>query len=142
LPCRTEDYWICKLRAYDEVKFIQVGSDFPLQNRSICPMNIAYLNVNILKLQEVKTVDDLMTLHRNQKGIIHTVYLANCIEIETLGQYVPDNPFWHKRNNPSRTFGSATVADSIGNTFEPRYIPEQTPLGRQYSADFQKSQCA
>jgi hypothetical protein len=40
-------------------------------------MNITYLNFNNLKLQEVKTkisraVDDLMTLHRNHKGIIHT----------------------------------------------------------------------
>jgi ATP-dependent DNA helicase DinG len=62
---------------HDEVKFIQVGSDFPLQNRSIYPMNIAYLNFSNLKLQEVKTkisraVDNLMTLHRNHKGIIHT----------------------------------------------------------------------
>ncbi|MGB6595279.1 MAG: hypothetical protein WBE68_27575, partial [Candidatus Nitrosopolaris sp.] len=62
---------------HDEVKFIQVGSDFPLQNRSIYPMNIAYLNFNSLRLQEVKTkisrtIDNLMTLHRNHKGIIHT----------------------------------------------------------------------
>jgi hypothetical protein len=28
--------------AYDEVKFIQVDSDFPLQNRPIYPLNIAY----------------------------------------------------------------------------------------------------
>ncbi|MGB6526488.1 MAG: hypothetical protein WBF33_00125, partial [Candidatus Nitrosopolaris sp.] len=63
--------------SYDEVKFIQVGSDFPLQNRTIYTMNTAYLNFNNLKLQEIKTkisgaVDDLMTLHRNHKGIIHT----------------------------------------------------------------------
>jgi ATP-dependent DNA helicase DinG len=63
--------------ADNEVKFIQVGSDFPLQNRSIYPMNIAYLNFNNLKLQEVKAkisraIDNLMTLHRNHKGIIHT----------------------------------------------------------------------
>jgi len=63
--------------AHDQVKFIQVGSDFPLQNRSIYPMNIAYLNFSSLRLQEVKTkisraIDNLMTLHRNHKGIIHT----------------------------------------------------------------------
>jgi hypothetical protein len=62
--------------AHDEVKFIQVGSDFPLQNRSIYPMNIAYLNFSNLKLQEVtkisRAIDNLMTLHRNHKGIIHT----------------------------------------------------------------------
>jgi Rad3-related DNA helicase len=62
---------------YNDVKFIQVDSDFPLQNRPIYPMSIAYLNFNNLQLQEVKTkisraIDNLMTLHRNHKGIIHT----------------------------------------------------------------------
>ena len=61
----------------DEVKFIQVDSDFPSENRPIYPMNIAYLNFNSLKLEEVKlniasAIDNLMTLHRNHKGIIHT----------------------------------------------------------------------
>ena len=60
-----------------EVKFIQVESDFPLQNRPIDPLNIAYLNRDSLQLQEVKikiarAIDNLMTLHRNDKGIIHT----------------------------------------------------------------------
>ena len=62
---------------YNDVKFIQVDSDFALQNRPIYPMSIAYLNFNNLQLQEVKTkisraIDNLMTLHRNHKGIIHT----------------------------------------------------------------------
>ena len=40
-------------------------------------MNIAYLNFSNLKLREVKTkisraIDNLITLHRNHKGIIHT----------------------------------------------------------------------
>src|SRR5215469_9922154 len=58
-------------------KFIRVESDFPLQNRPIHPMNIVYLNFNNLQLQEVKTkiaiaIDNLMTLHKNHKGLIHT----------------------------------------------------------------------
>jgi ATP-dependent DNA helicase DinG len=65
--------------APEEVRFIQVGSDFPIENRPIYPMNIAYLNYSNLKLQEVKTalsraIDNFMTLHRNHKGIIHTTY--------------------------------------------------------------------
>jgi Rad3-related DNA helicase len=32
-----------------EVKFIRVPSDFPLQNRPIYPLNIAYLNYNNLQ---------------------------------------------------------------------------------------------
>ncbi len=64
--------------AYDkEVKFIQVKSDFPVENRPIYPMNIAYLNFNNLQLPEIKssitkTVDNIMTIHKNDKGIIHT----------------------------------------------------------------------
>ena len=63
--------------AYDEVKLIHVGSDFPVQNRPIHPLNTAYLNSNSLKQQEIQikiatAIDNLMTLHRNDKGIIHT----------------------------------------------------------------------
>jgi ATP-dependent DNA helicase DinG len=62
---------------YEEVKIIQVGSDFPVQNRPIYPRNIAYLNYNNRCQQEVQTniateADKLMTLHGNHKGIIHT----------------------------------------------------------------------
>ena len=67
---------------YDkEVKFIQVKSDFPIENRPIYPLNIAYLNFNNLQLPEVKssitkTVDKIMTEHKNDKGIIHTTSYA------------------------------------------------------------------
>ena len=61
----------------NEVKFIQIPSDFPPEHRSIIPVNIAYLNYNNLQSNEVrlaiaKTVDNLMSLHKNHKGIIHT----------------------------------------------------------------------
>jgi ATP-dependent DNA helicase DinG len=61
----------------DKVKFIQIPSDFPLEHRPIIPLNVAYLNYNNLQSNEVKlaiakTVDSLMTLHNNHKGIIHT----------------------------------------------------------------------
>ena len=60
-----------------EVKFIQVKSDFPVHNRPIYPLNIAYLNFNNLQLPEIKssitkTIDNIMTIHRKDKGIIHT----------------------------------------------------------------------
>jgi hypothetical protein len=49
------------------------------------------------------------------------------------GQHMGSNPLWYKFI-PYRNIGSRTVADSIGNTFEPRYLPQQVPLGRsQYS---------
>jgi Rad3-related DNA helicase len=61
----------------DEVKFIQVPSDFPVENRPIYPMNVAYLNYNNLQLQEIKSaitnaVDNIMAIHNKHKGIIHT----------------------------------------------------------------------
>jgi ATP-dependent DNA helicase DinG len=57
---------------HDEVKFIRVESDFPLQNRPIYPLNIAYLNYNNLQQQAVQAniamaSDDIMTLHKNHK---------------------------------------------------------------------------
>jgi Rad3-related DNA helicase len=63
--------------AEDKVKFIQVGSDFPVQNRPIYALNVARLNYATLQQQEViksiaKSVDKIMTLHKNDKGIIHT----------------------------------------------------------------------
>jgi Rad3-related DNA helicase len=61
----------------NDVKFIQVKSDFPIENRPIYPLNIAYLNYNNLQSPEIKssitkTVDNIMTVHKNDKGIIHT----------------------------------------------------------------------
>ena len=61
----------------EDVKFIQVQSDFPIENRPIYPLNISYLNHNNLQLQETKSsiakaVDNIMRVHRDDKGIIHT----------------------------------------------------------------------
>jgi hypothetical protein len=42
---------------------------------------------------------------------------------------MPDNPFWYKHNNPYNNIRSATVADSVGDTFQSRYIPQQAPSG-------------
>jgi ATP-dependent DNA helicase DinG len=61
----------------DEVKFIQIPSDFASEHRPIIPLNVAYLNYNNLQNNEIKlaiakTVDNLMSLHKNHKGIIHT----------------------------------------------------------------------
>jgi ATP-dependent DNA helicase DinG len=60
-----------------EVKFIQIKSDFPIENRPIYPMNIAYLNFNNLQLPDIKssitkTIDNIMTIHKKDKGIVHT----------------------------------------------------------------------
>ena len=61
----------------DKVKFIRIPSDFPLEHRPIIPLNVVYLNYTNLQSKEVKlaiakAVDNLMTLHNDHKGIIHT----------------------------------------------------------------------
>jgi hypothetical protein len=69
-------------------------------------------------------------LHNGAAEIVRLIdYLAG----RSSGQYTPNNPFWYKRNN--HNFGSATVADSVDDTFQPIYMPQQAPLGiSQYSA--------
>jgi ATP-dependent DNA helicase DinG len=62
---------------YEDVKVIRVGSDFPVKNRPIHPLGVAYLNYNSLQKAEVKTtiasaIDKIMTAHKERKGIIHT----------------------------------------------------------------------
>jgi hypothetical protein len=38
---------------------------------------------------------------------------------------------WRHRSNSYHSFGSATVCDSVGDTFQPKYFPQQAPP--QYS---------
>ena len=61
----------------DDVKFIRVKSDFPAEHRAIYPLNIAYLNYSNLQSTDIMSkismaVDNLMSTHKNDKGIIHT----------------------------------------------------------------------
>ena len=63
--------------APEDVKFIQVESDFPIEHTAIYPLNIAYLNYSNLQsidiMSKISTaVDNLMSIHKNDKGIIHT----------------------------------------------------------------------
>lgn len=69
----------CKSIGLDpaDVKFIQVESDFPIEHRVIYPLNIAYLNYSNLQSIDIMckismAVDNLMSTHKNDKGIIHT----------------------------------------------------------------------
>ena len=65
-------------------------------------------------------------LHNDMGEIVRLIdYLAG----RSSGRYMPDNPFWHKQNNPYHNVGSATIVDSIGDTFKPSFVPQQTPLG-------------
>ena len=70
-------------------------------------------------------------LHAGTAEIVRLIdYLAG----RSSGQYTPNNPFWYKRNNAYHNIGSTTVADTVGDTFQPIYMPQQAPLGTsQYS---------
>jgi ATP-dependent DNA helicase DinG len=61
----------------NKTKFIQIQSDFPVENRPIFPLSIEYLNFSNLQKINVKVkisraIDNIMHVHRNDKGIIHT----------------------------------------------------------------------
>jgi hypothetical protein len=65
--------------------------------------------------------------HNLHNGAAEIIRLIDYLAGRTSGQYTPNNPFWFKRNNPYGNIGPATIADSIGNTFEPTYLPQQGP---------------
>ena len=54
----------------------------------------------------------------------HGGYLLGRSSGRNLGTYPP----WHK-SNPYHSIGSATIANSIGDTFQQRYVPQQAPIG-------------
>ena len=66
------------LRSEDNsTKFIQIQSDFPVENRPIFPLSVEYLNFSNLQQMDVKSkisraIDNIMHIHSNDKGIIHT----------------------------------------------------------------------
>lgn len=60
----------------NDVKVIRVGSNFPVVNRPVYSLDIAYLNKDTLRHEEVKqaivkTIDKIMTRHKDCKGIVH-----------------------------------------------------------------------
>ncbi len=65
--------------------------------------------------------------HNLHNGAAEIVRLIDYLAGRSSGQYMPNNPYWYKRNNPYHNIGSSTVADSIGDAFQPRYIHQQGP---------------
>jgi hypothetical protein len=60
--------------------------------------------------------------HNLHNGAAEIVILIDYIAGRSSGQYSPTlNPSWYKRRN----IGSRTVADTVGETFQPQYIPQQ-----------------
>ena len=84
----SKDY-LCKMQTKsDQVTFIRVQqSDFPIKNRPIYLMNIAWLNAKTIG-QSLPTiasaVNNIMSMHKNEKGIIHTTSYSRL-------QFIKDN---------------------------------------------------
>jgi Rad3-related DNA helicase len=73
----SKDY-LCKTSGLesDKVRFIRVEeSDFPVENRPIHLKNVAWLNARSMNESMPKLVNaigEILTKHKNEKGIIHT----------------------------------------------------------------------
>lgn len=89
--------------SYDNIKYIKIPSQFPVEIRPIYPLNIAYLNFHNLQLNEVKLVianaiDNLMSIHNNDKGIIHTTsyeqlnFIKERLSIENSRRLIVTDP--------------------------------------------------
>jgi ATP-dependent DNA helicase DinG len=107
-----------------EVKFIQVPSDFPIENRLIYPLNIAYLNFRNLQSQETKfkiakTIDNIMSLNKNYKGIIHTTsyeqlnFIRENISQENTGRLLETDPDMQR---------DEVIAEHINSTTKPTVL--------------------
>ena len=67
-------------------------------------------------------------------GAAEIVRLIDYLAGRSSGQYMPDNPFWYKRNNPYHNIESPIIADDVEYSFQPRYDLQQAPVGTsQYS---------
>ncbi len=86
----------------DQVKFIQIEtSDFPIRNRPIYLMNVAWLNAKTMihSLPNItKVIDNLLSIHKKDKGIIHTTsysqvqYIKNNLSKENVSRLIETNP--------------------------------------------------
>jgi len=96
--------YLCNLSGLseDEIKFIRIKeSDFPKENRPIHLMNIAWLNSKTMmdNLPTIaKTVNNIMSIHKNEKGIIHTTsyfqleFIKKNLNKENLGRLIETSP--------------------------------------------------
>jgi Rad3-related DNA helicase len=102
----SKDY-LCKVAGIkpDAAKFIQVrDSDFPVKNRPIRLMNVAWLSAKTMQesLPKIaKAVDSIMSMHKNDKGIIHTTSYAQL-------QFIRDNL---SRENAARLIETGSTLD-------------------------------
>jgi ATP-dependent DNA helicase DinG len=98
---------LCKTTGLDPemVKFIRIDqSDFPVKNRPIHMMNVAWLSAKTIKANMPKiaqAIENIMSVHRNEKGIIHTTSYSQL-------QFIRENI---SKENASRLIETASSFD-------------------------------
>jgi ATP-dependent DNA helicase DinG len=98
---------LCKTTGLDpeKVKFLRIeDSDFPVKNRPIHLMNVAWLSAKTMNVSMPKiaqAVDNIMSTHRNEKGIIHTTSYSQL-------QFIRDSL---SKENASRLIETASSLD-------------------------------
>ena len=99
--------YLCKVIGLkpDQVQFIRVEqSEFPVKNRPIYLMNIAWLNAKTIgqSLPSIaNAVNNIMSIHKNEKGIIHTTSYSQL-------QFIKDNM---SRENTARLIETGPMFD-------------------------------
>ena len=99
--------YLCKVIGLkpDQVQFIRVEqSEFPVKNRPIYLMNIAWLNAKTIgqSLPSIaNAVNNIMSIHKNEKGIIHTTSYSQL-------QFIKDNI---SRENTARLIETGPMFD-------------------------------
>ncbi len=95
---------LCKAVGLDEkqVKFIRIEeSEFPISHRPIYLMNVAWLNARTMteSLPKVaRVIDNLLSVHKNYKGIIHTTsysqlqFIKNNLSRVNMDRLIESNP--------------------------------------------------
>lgn len=86
----------------DKITFIRIKeSDFPKENRPIHLMNVAWLNSKTItsNLPPIaKAIDNIMSIHKKEKGIIHTTsyfqlnYIKNNLSIQNKMRLIETGP--------------------------------------------------
>jgi ATP-dependent DNA helicase DinG len=86
----------------DQVKFIRIeDSEFPIAHRPIYLMNVAWLNARTMTEslpQIAKVIDNLLSVHKNDKGIIHTTsysqlqFIKNNLSKDNISRLIESNP--------------------------------------------------
>jgi ATP-dependent DNA helicase DinG len=99
--------YLCKVIGLkpDQVQFIRVEqSEFPVKNRPVYLMNVAWLNAKTIgqSLPSIaNAVNNIMSIHKNEKGIIHTTSYSQL-------QFIKDNI---SRENTARLIETGPMFD-------------------------------